>query len=88
MNLNYLDFEQPIAELESKIEELRMVTSEEGININEEIRRLKQKSHELTKKIFFAPDRLANGQTCPPPTAALYAGLHQHAVHGFLRAAW
>lgn len=52
MNLNYLDFEQPIAELESKIEELRMVTSEEGININEEIRRLKQKSHELTKKIF------------------------------------
>ena len=53
MNLNYLDFEQPIAELESKIEELRMVTSEEGININEEIRRLKQKSHELTKKIFL-----------------------------------
>jgi acetyl-CoA carboxylase carboxyl transferase subunit alpha len=52
MNLNYLDFEQPIADLESKIEELRMVTSEEGINISEEIKRLKQKSHELTKKIF------------------------------------
>jgi len=52
MNLNYLDFEQPIAELESKIEELRMVTSEGGVNINEEIRNLKQKSHELTRKIF------------------------------------
>lgn len=52
MNLNYLDFEQPIAELESKIEELRMVTSEEGININQEIKNLKQKNHELTRKIF------------------------------------
>jgi acetyl-CoA carboxylase carboxyl transferase subunit alpha len=52
MNLNYLDFEQPIAELESKIEELRMVTSDEKININDEIKRLKQKSHELTRKIF------------------------------------
>lgn len=52
MNLNYLDFEQPIAELESKIEELRMVTSEGGVNIGEEIKKLKQKNHELTKKIF------------------------------------
>jgi acetyl-CoA carboxylase carboxyl transferase subunit alpha len=52
MNLNFLDFEQPIAELESKIEELRMATSDEHININEEIKRLKQKSHELTRKIF------------------------------------
>jgi acetyl-CoA carboxylase carboxyl transferase subunit alpha len=52
MNLNYLDFEQPIAELEGKIEELRMVTSEGGVNISEEIKKLKQKNHELTKKIF------------------------------------
>lgn len=52
MNLNYLDFEQPIAELEAKIEELRMVTSEGGVNINQEIKTLKQKSAGLTKKIF------------------------------------
>lgn len=52
MNLNYLDFEQPIAELEAKIEELRMSTIDVGININEEINRLKQKSSDLTKKIF------------------------------------
>jgi acetyl-CoA carboxylase carboxyl transferase subunit alpha len=52
MNLNYLDFEQPIAELEGKIEELRMVTSEGGVNISEEIKNLKHKNHELTKKIF------------------------------------
>jgi len=52
MNLNYLDFEQPIAEIESKIEELRMVTSDGGVNISEEIKNLKHKNHELTKKIF------------------------------------
>lgn len=52
MNLNYLDFEQPIAELESKIEELRLVGSDSEINISEEISRLKVKSKELTEKIF------------------------------------
>ena len=37
MNPNYLDFEQPIAELEAKIEELRYVGDDSEININEEI---------------------------------------------------
>ena len=40
MNLNFLEFEQPIAELEAKIEELRYVGSDNEININEEIGRL------------------------------------------------
>lgn len=52
MNLNFLDFEQPIAELEAKIEELRLVGSDSEINISEEIQRLKQKSEDLTKSIF------------------------------------
>ena len=52
MNLNFLDFEQPIAELESKIEELRYVGSDNEINISEEIARLQGKSRELTKSIF------------------------------------
>ena len=39
MNLNFLDFEQPIAELEAKIEELRYVGSDNEINIGEEISR-------------------------------------------------
>ncbi len=52
MNLNFLDFEQPIAELEAKIDELRMLTSDTEVNINEEIKRLQQKNLELTKKIF------------------------------------
>ena len=52
MNLNFLDFEQPIAELEAKIEELRYVGSDNEINISEEITRLQTKSRELTKSIF------------------------------------
>lgn len=52
MNLNFLDFEQPIAELEAKIEELRYVGDDNEINIGEEISRLQTKSKELTKSIF------------------------------------
>jgi acetyl-CoA carboxylase carboxyl transferase subunit alpha len=52
MNLNFLDFEQPIAELEAKIEELRYVGSDAEINISEEISRLQSKSRELTETIF------------------------------------
>lgn len=52
MNLNFLDFEQPIAELEAKIEELRFVGSDTEINISEEIARLQGKSKDLTKSIF------------------------------------
>ncbi|MGE0860310.1 MAG: acetyl-CoA carboxylase carboxyltransferase subunit alpha [Gammaproteobacteria bacterium] len=54
MNLNFLDFEQPIAELEAKIEELRRVGDDSAINISEEIERLKRRSEELTRQIFAA----------------------------------
>lgn len=52
MNQNFLEFEQPIAELEAKIEELRFVGDDSEININEEVARLKSKSESLTKSIF------------------------------------
>ena len=52
MNLNFLDFEQPIAELEAKIEELRYLDSDAEFNINEEISRLQAKSRSLTESIF------------------------------------
>ncbi|MFT5176322.1 MAG: acetyl-CoA carboxylase carboxyl transferase subunit alpha [Gammaproteobacteria bacterium] len=52
MNLNFLDFEQPIAELEAKIEELRRVGNDAEVNIVEEIERLESKSRELTTSIF------------------------------------
>ncbi len=52
MNLNYLDFEQPIAELEAKIEELRRVGFDHEINISEEIARLEEKCRKLTASVF------------------------------------
>ena len=52
INLNFLDFEQPIAELEAKIEELRFVGTDTDVNISDEIERLQAKTRELTETIF------------------------------------
>ena len=52
MDPNYLDFEQPIAELEAKISELRLVGSDNDLNIGEEIQNLRAKSTKLTEKIY------------------------------------
>ncbi|MFY8054753.1 MAG: acetyl-CoA carboxylase carboxyl transferase subunit alpha, partial [Limnohabitans sp.] len=48
----FLDFEQPIAELEGKIDELRYVQSESAVDISEEINQLSKKSLQLTKEIY------------------------------------
>jgi acetyl-CoA carboxylase carboxyl transferase subunit alpha len=56
MNLNFLEFERPIAELEAKIDELRYVGDDAEININEEISRLQAKSKSLTESIFSKLD--------------------------------
>jgi acetyl-CoA carboxylase carboxyl transferase subunit alpha len=52
MAMNFLDFEQPIAELEAKIDELKFVTNDAEVNIGEEIARLRAKSRALTTSIF------------------------------------
>lgn len=52
MDLNFLEFERPIAELEAKIEELRLVGDDAEINIQEEITRLQAKSKSLTESVF------------------------------------
>jgi len=52
MNPNYLDFEQPIAELEAKIEELQLVSNDNKINISDEVGKLREKSRKLTEKIY------------------------------------
>ena len=52
VNLNFLDFEQPIAELEAKIDELRLVGDGSAINISDEIERLSKRSEDLTRQIF------------------------------------
>ncbi|MEM8683903.1 MAG: acetyl-CoA carboxylase carboxyltransferase subunit alpha [Pseudomonadota bacterium] len=52
MDMKFLDFEQPIAEYEAKIEELQYVGEDSEININEEVARLREKSQTLTRDIF------------------------------------
>jgi acetyl-CoA carboxylase carboxyl transferase subunit alpha len=52
MKLSYLDFEQPIAELESKIEDLKQVQDGSSVDINEEINQLQAKTSELLTEIY------------------------------------
>ena len=52
MPLSFLDFEQPIAELEAKIDELKFVASDDEVNVGEEIARLRARSRALTTSIF------------------------------------
>ena len=52
MDLNFLEFERPIAELDAKIEELRLVGNDSNINLADEIARLKKKKNKLLESIF------------------------------------
>src|SRR5690625_7453784 len=52
MRNTYLEFEQPIAELEQKIEELRFVQTDSAVDISEELNRLQQKSESLARSIY------------------------------------
>src|SRR5215475_13623467 len=52
MKQTFLDFEQPIAELQAKIDELRYVHEDSAVDISDEINRLKKKSQQLTKEIY------------------------------------
>ena len=61
MKTTFLDFEQPIAELEAKIEELRFVQDDSAVDISEEIGRLEKKSQSLTKDIYA---KLSSWQIC------------------------
>jgi acetyl-CoA carboxylase carboxyl transferase subunit alpha len=78
MNLNYLDFEQPIAELQEKINELRLVEADRDINIAEEIDRLEEKQKQLTRSIFSHLDawqiaQLARHPQRPYPCEYIHA---------------
>jgi acetyl-CoA carboxylase carboxyl transferase subunit alpha len=80
MKTTFLDFEQPIAELEAKIEELRFVQDDSALDISEEIRRLQKKSQTLTKDIYAKLN--ASGFAGGAPSAtALHARLRPGAVH-------
>jgi acetyl-CoA carboxylase carboxyl transferase subunit alpha len=88
MAVNFLDFEQPIAELEAKIEELKHVPSGTAVNIQEEISRLTQKSEQLTQNIFanLTPWQITQLARHPHrPYTLDYAGLifnDFHELHG------
>ena len=73
----FLDFEQPIAELETKIEELRYVQTESAVDISEEIDQLGKKSQQLTKDIYSQPHAVADHQDRAAPGAAVHAGLRR-----------
>ena len=76
MDPNYLDFEQPIADLEAKISELRLVGSDSDLDINEEIQNLQNKSTRLTEKNIRQSVIVADFASGPSSAAALYAGLY------------
>lgn len=78
---NFLDFEQPIAELENKIEELRYVQTESAVDISDEIDQLSKKSLQLTKDIYSSLSPLANHQNCPAPRSSLHARIHRRNLH-------
>ncbi|WMJ66842.1 acetyl-CoA carboxylase carboxyl transferase subunit alpha [Klebsiella variicola] len=75
MSLNFLDFEQPIAELEAKIDSLTAVSRQDeklDINIDEEVHRLREKSVELTRKNLRRSRCMADCATGAPPAPSLY----------------
>src|ERR1700741_372206 len=67
MKTTFLEFEQPIAELEGKIEELRFVQDDSALDISEEIARLQKKSQALTKDIYGKLDAWQIAQVARHP---------------------
>ena len=65
--MSFLDFEQPIDELDAKIKELQYVGSDSEINVNNEIVRLQKRSHELTTSIFSSLSAWQHAQIARHP---------------------
>jgi len=84
MNPNYLDFEQPIAELEAKINELRLVGEDNAdLNLSDEIGRLQEKSRSLTKGIFSDLSAWQISQLARHPQRPYTLDYIQHAFEDF-----
>ena len=83
MNPNYLDFEQPIADLDSKIDELRHLSTESGINIAEEVAGLQAKSKTLTEKIFSDLSVWQKAQIARHPKGVLTFDYVHNLIDGF-----
>ena len=83
MDPNYLDFEQPIAELEAKIRELRLVGTDNELNINEEIQNLQGKSTKLTEKIYASLSSWQISQVARHPLRPYTLDFLQHIFTDF-----
>jgi acetyl-CoA carboxylase carboxyl transferase subunit alpha len=88
MKQTFLDFEQPIAELQAKIDELRYVHEDSAVDISEEIDRLQKKSQQLTKEIYAKLTAWQVAQVARHPqrpyTLDIVAGVFTdfHELHG------
>src|SRR5712675_1889156 len=88
MKTTFLDFEQPVAELENRIEELRFVQDDSAVDISEEIQRLTKRSQTLTKEIYgkLSPWQVAQVARHPQrPYTLDYVGMlftHFEELHG------
>lgn len=83
MDPNYLDFEQPIAELEAKIRELRLVGTDNELNISEEIQNLQDKSTKLTEKIYASLSSWQISQVARHPLRPYTLDFLQHIFTDF-----
>ena len=87
MKQTFLDFEQPIAELEAKIDELRFVQDDSAVDISEEIARLQKKSQQLTKDIYAKLTAWQIAQVARHPQRPYTLDYVSGHVHRFPRAA-
>ena len=71
MKTTFLDFEQPIAELENKIDELRAMQEDSGVDISEEVERLAEKSRLLSQDIYAKLTPWQSAQVARHPGAVL-----------------
>jgi acetyl-CoA carboxylase carboxyl transferase subunit alpha len=83
MKTTYLDFEQPIAELEAKIEELSEVQGEATLDISEEIERLRKKGQALTKEIYSKLNAWQIAQVARHPQRPYTLDYIQHLMTDF-----
>ena len=88
MDLNFLEFEQPIAELEAKIEELRLVGSDTEINIQGEMKHLEEKSKSLTENIFSSLTSWQVSQLARHPLRPYTLDYIERIIDDFEHLAW
>ena len=88
MKITFLDFEQPIAELEAKIDELHLPRTTQRWISQPKLHAFQKKSHSLTHGIYSKLTPWQIFQVAPASPASLYAGLYPASVHWFRRASW